>query len=80
MVAEFAQATEGVGVLMNRFSFQLNMAASIATLLSMTAIGLLLFYTMEFLDDRIVFWRREARLAAMSRAPGPRLGRPDGQE
>lgn len=68
VVAEFAQATAGVGVLMNRFSFQLNMASSIATLLSMTAMGLLLFYTMEFLDDRIVFWRREARRAAKARA------------
>lgn len=68
VVAEFAQATEGVGVLMSRFSFQLNMAASIATLLSMTLIGLILFYSMEFLDDRIVFWRRENRRAAASRA------------
>lgn len=68
VVAEFAQATDGVGVLMSRFSFQLNMAASIATLLSMTIIGLLLFYTMEFLDDRIVFWRRESRRASASRA------------
>lgn len=68
VVAEFAQATDGVGVLMSRFSFQLNMAASLATLLSMTAIGLILFYSMEFLDDRIVFWRRESRRAAASRA------------
>ena len=68
VVAEFAQATAGVGVLMSRFSFSLNMASSLATLLSMTLIGLLLFYTMEFLDDRIVFWRREARMAAVSRA------------
>jgi NitT/TauT family transport system permease protein len=68
VVAEFAQATEGVGVLMSRFSFQLNMAASLATLLSMTVIGLILFYSMEFLDDRIVFWRRESRRAAVSRA------------
>jgi NitT/TauT family transport system permease protein len=68
VVAEFAQASDGVGVLMSRFSFRLNMAASLATLLSMTAIGLLLFYTMEFLDDRIVFWRRENRRAAVSRA------------
>lgn len=67
VVAEFAQATEGVGVLMSRFSFQLNMGASIATLLSMTLIGLLLFYTMEFLDDRLVFWRREERREAVSR-------------
>lgn len=68
VVAEFAQATAGVGVLMSRFSFTLNMASSLATLLSMTLMGLLLFYTMEFLDDRIVFWRREARMAAVSRA------------
>ncbi len=67
VVAEFAQATEGVGVLMNRFSFQLNMGASIATLLSMTLIGLILFYSMEFLDDRLVFWRREERREAVSR-------------
>ncbi len=68
VVAEFAQATMGVGVLMSRFSFQLDMASSIATLLSMTAIGLMLFYTMEFLDDRFVFWRRDARMNHVSRA------------
>lgn len=67
VVAEFAQATEGVGVMMNRFSFTLNMGASIATLLSMTLIGLILFYSMEFLDDRLVFWRREPRREAVSR-------------
>jgi NitT/TauT family transport system permease protein len=68
VVAEFAQATAGVGVLMSRFSFQLNMAASLATLLSMTVIGLILFYAMEILDDRIVFWRRDTRMSAVSRA------------
>lgn len=67
VVAEFAQATDGVGVLMSRFSFQLNMGASIATLLSMTAIGLILFYSMEYLDNKLVFWKREDRRAAVSR-------------
>jgi NitT/TauT family transport system permease protein len=68
VVAEFAQATEGVGVLMQRFSFTLNMAASIATLLSMSAMGLILFTAMELLDDRVVFWRREGRMASVSHA------------
>jgi len=67
VVAEFAQATDGVGVLMSRFSFQLNMGASIATLLSMTFIGLILFYSMEYLDNKLVFWKREDRRAAVSR-------------
>jgi len=75
VVAEFAQATAGVGVLMNRFSFALNMASSIATLLSMTLIGLMLFYFMEFLDDRVVFWRRDARMSAVSRARARTWGR-----
>ena len=35
-------------------------------------IGLILFYSMEFLDDRIVFWRRESRRASMSRAKARR--------
>lgn len=68
VVAEFAQATAGVGVLMARFSFSLDMASSLAALFSMTLIGLLLFYSMELLDDRIVFWRRDARMSAVSRA------------
>jgi hypothetical protein len=41
---------------------------SLAALLSMTLMGLLLFYGMELLDDRVVFWRREARMSAVSRA------------
>jgi NitT/TauT family transport system permease protein len=68
VVAEFAQATAGVGVLMARSSFSLDMASSLAALLSMTLIGLILFYSMELLDDRIVFWRRDARMSAVSRA------------
>jgi len=79
VVAEFSQATDGVGVLMSRFSFQLNMAASLATLLSMTLIGLILFYSMEFLDHRIVFWRRETRRAAASRARARRWKAQEGK-
>ena len=68
VVAEFAQATEGVGVLMQRFSFTLDMAASIATLLSMSAMGLILFMAMELLDDMVVFWRREGRMSSVSQS------------
>jgi NitT/TauT family transport system permease protein len=80
VVAEFAQATAGVGVLMSRFSFALNMAASLATLFSMTLIGLLLFYSMELLDDRIVFWRRDARMTAVSRARARAWGKHRGAD
>lgn len=67
VVAEFSQATAGIGVLMQRLSFSLNMSAAIAALLSMSLLGLILFTMIEILDDRIVFWRRESRMDAVSR-------------
>lgn len=67
VVAEFSQGTAGIGVLMQRLAFSLDMGGAIAALLSMSLLGLILFYIIEFLDDRIVFWRREGRLEAVGR-------------
>lgn len=67
VVAEFSQGTAGIGVLMQRLSFALDMSGAIAALLSMSLLGLLLFSLIELLDDRIVFWRRDARMTAVSR-------------
>jgi NitT/TauT family transport system permease protein len=67
VVGEFISASEGVGILMQRASFALNIAESIAVLLSMALMGLILYAAMEMLDDWIVFWRRDARMVAMSR-------------
>ena len=67
VVAEFAQATEGVGVLLQRHSFVLDMATALAILLTMSLMGLLLYTIMEILDDRLVFWRRDAGLERVSR-------------
>ena len=52
---------------MQRLAFSLDMGSAIAALLSMSLLGLILFYLIEFLDDRIVFWRRDQRMAAVSR-------------
>jgi NitT/TauT family transport system permease protein len=67
IVAEFSQGTAGIGVLMQRYAFQLNGGAAIASLLSMSLLGLMLFVIIEIIDDRIVFWRRDARMTAVSR-------------
>lgn len=66
VVAEFAQATEGVGILLQRYSFVLDMATAVAILLTMSLMGLTLYTLMEILDDRLVFWRRDAGLARAS--------------
>lgn len=67
VVGEFISASEGVGILMQRASFALNIAQSFAVLLSMSLLGLLLFGAMEFVDTRIVFWRHDKGLARLSK-------------
>jgi NitT/TauT family transport system permease protein len=67
IVAEFVSATAGVGILMQRFAFKLQIDGSFATLLTMAAMGLMLFTIMEILDYRIVFWKRDVRLLSVSR-------------
>ncbi len=66
IVAEFAAASEGIGFLMQRFSFHLDISSSIAVLLSMSIMGLILFTLMEALDATLIFWKRDSRLPAIS--------------
>lgn len=47
IVAEFFSASEGVGILMQRFAFRLNMDGSFAALIVMSLMGLSLFTLME---------------------------------
>lgn len=78
IVAEFASATEGIGILMQRYSHRLEIASSIAVLLSMALMGLMLFTFMEMADRRVVYWKHQNRLDAVSRRrrrrwPGPAI-------
>jgi len=73
IVAEFASATEGIGILMQRHAMRLDMAAAIGVLVSMSLMGLMLYTLMEVADRRIVFWKHQARLDAVSRRRSRRL-------
>ena len=73
IVAEFASATEGIGILMQRYAMSLDMAAAIGVLVSMSLMGLMLYTLMEVADRRIVFWKHQARLDAVSRRRSRRL-------
>ena len=75
IVAEFASATEGLGILMQRFSFQLDIASSLSVLLSMSFMGLFLFTLMEVLDRTVIYWKHDSRLATISRKRARRFGR-----
>ena len=67
IVAEFFSASAGVGILMQRFAFSLQIDGSFAALLTMSVMGLMLFTLMEVMDYRLVFWRRDSRMLAVSR-------------
>jgi NitT/TauT family transport system permease protein len=66
IVAEFFSATEGVGILMQRFAFRLNMDGAFATLINMSLMGLTLFTIMEYMDYKVLFWRRHKRMEEVS--------------
>jgi NitT/TauT family transport system permease protein len=67
IVGEFLSANQGMAVLIHRYTYSLNMASSFAVLLSLTALGFVLFKAAEFADSRLVFWNHDDRLAAVGR-------------
>ncbi len=67
IVGEFLSANQGMAVLIHRYTYSLNMASAFAVLLSLTVLGFALFKLAEFADSRIVFWRDDTRMAAVSR-------------
>lgn len=67
IVGEFISASAGLGVLMHRFTFSLNMAGTFAILGALTLMGLILFAVMEWADNRLVFWRHDSRMQEITR-------------
>jgi NitT/TauT family transport system permease protein len=56
IVAEFVGATEGLGVLITQFNFQLNVADSFALILVLALMGLAFYGVMELLYRKVVYW------------------------
>jgi NitT/TauT family transport system permease protein len=63
IVAEFISSQEGLGLLMQRYAFQLETPLVFATLLILMFLGLLLFGLMELAERSIVFWRHDGRMS-----------------
>ena len=67
LVAEFISANEGMGVILNRYTHALNMPSAFASLLTLTAVGFLLYRTMEIIEARIVFWQNDHEMQRVSK-------------
>lgn len=57
IVAEFVAGNDGLGVLVQQFNFQLQVADAFAVIFALMAMGLTIFGAVEWLDRRIVYWR-----------------------
>ena len=62
LVAEFIQASEGMGVLISQYVIMITMDYAFAALLSVTLFGFILFKIMDFLDYRLIFWKNDLLL------------------
>ena len=57
IVAEFVGGSEGMGVLIKTYNFQLNVADGFAVIIALAIIGLILYGITELVERKIVFWR-----------------------
>jgi NitT/TauT family transport system permease protein len=67
LVAEFISANEGMGVLMARYTYVLNMNGAFATLLSITLFAFILYKVFDAIDYYIVFWRSDKLMQRKTR-------------
>ncbi|MQB00643.1 MAG: ABC transporter permease subunit [Actinobacteria bacterium] len=75
LVAEFVGTSQGLGLLIDRFTFRLAMEESFAVLLTLALLGLFLYGLMEWLDRRVVYWTHEERLSRREMRSRLRSGR-----
>lgn len=62
VVAEFVGTYHGLGLMLETFTYALQMHLVFAVIVIVSVLGIVLYAALDFLDRRIVFWRREERL------------------
>lgn len=75
IVGEFISAQNGLGLLIQRFSYQVNMDDAFAILVVLTILGLILYGLTELFDRFLVFWTHDSRLTAKTRGKNRRAER-----
>jgi NitT/TauT family transport system permease protein len=57
VVAEFIGANEGLGFLIHAYAFQLRIDATFAVIIVLSLIGSVLYFAIDLVDRRLIFWR-----------------------
>ena len=58
VVGEFVGAESGLGYVIKQSEFQLDVAQTFAVIVLLSSIGIALFYAIEFVERRALFWTR----------------------
>jgi NitT/TauT family transport system permease protein len=62
VVGEFIASENGLGLLVKRFSYQLNMDDAFAVLIILMLLGLVLYAVTALMDSVVVFWNHDRRM------------------
>lgn len=73
IVGEFVSASVGMGVIIQRFSFQLLLPEAFACLALLTVMGLMLYSLATLADRKVVFWQHSDLTTRISRRTRQRL-------
>ena len=64
IVGEFVGASRGIGVLLETFAYQLQVARVWALTIILAVLGVVLFLVIEWVDAKIVYWRQDRDLSS----------------
>jgi NitT/TauT family transport system permease protein len=74
IVAEFISADAGLGLLVSKFSYQLNMDDAFAVIIMLAILGMIFYALMVIADRCAVYWMHDSRMSARTRRLNRRRG------
>ena len=74
IVAEFIQASIGMGVLMRHYVEMITMHYAFAALLTVTMFGFILYKIMEYVEYRLIFWENSMLMLKISEKRKAKMG------
>jgi NitT/TauT family transport system permease protein len=59
IVGEFVGASEGLGFLLHTYNFQLRIDRVFSVIIILSAMGAIFYLVLEWLDNKLIFWRQD---------------------
>lgn len=62
IVGEFVGSSEGLGYLLHAYGFQLRIDKVFAVIVVLSGIGAILYFAIDWLESRLIYWRDDSKL------------------